>query len=282
MAYPPVVDRDERHVQLGRLAILALGVVAAGGMSAGCGGETDRFAGGRSASAEISAPAARIPPGRSLVCKLPGGAEKLPTSARHGLIDHLLQYPEVRFATPKQRARARTILAQLVASSERGRWSDMRDARRGGYDTRTAPRRAGDESLRYFHAERPQEPRGRSIFDFTRPKALIYANAPGRPLVLVGAMWSTRDGERGPTPAGRDPPLAFTRRLQARQAPWPQASCERQVPTRRAADPREQRDASRLVHGRLAERVRDPRPGARAVRRGPASGSPLPETLSAS
>ena len=47
-----------------------------------------------------------------------------------------------------------------------------------------------------------QEPRGGSIFDFTRPKALIYANAPGRPLVLVGAMWSTRDGELGATPAG--------------------------------------------------------------------------------
>ena len=56
--------------------------------------------------------------------------------------------------------------------------------------------------MRYFHAERRQRPRGRSIFDFARPKALIYANAPGRPLVLVGAMWSTRDGELGPTPAG--------------------------------------------------------------------------------
>jgi hypothetical protein len=54
----------------------------------------------------------------------------------------------------------------------------------------------------FFHAERHEEPRGPSIFDFTRPKALIYANAPGRPLVLVGAMWSTRDGEVGPTPAG--------------------------------------------------------------------------------
>ncbi len=54
----------------------------------------------------------------------------------------------------------------------------------------------------FFHAERHEEPRKESIFDFTRPKALIYANAPGRPLVLVGAMWSTRDGEVGPTPAG--------------------------------------------------------------------------------
>ena len=69
----------------------------------------------------------------------------------------------------------------------------------------------------FFHAERHEEPRGRSIFDFTRPKALIYANAPGRPLVLVGAMWSTRDGEVGPTPAGADPALALARRLQGGQ-----------------------------------------------------------------
>ncbi len=142
------------------------------------------------------------PPGGSLLCKPPSGAEKLPATSRHGLIDHLLQYPAVALATPKQRARARAILGRLVASSEKGRWSDVRAARRAGYDTRTAPRRVGDDSVRYFHAERPQEPRRRSIFDFTRPKALIYANAPGRPLVLVGAMWSTRDGERGPTPAG--------------------------------------------------------------------------------
>ena len=54
----------------------------------------------------------------------------------------------------------------------------------------------------YFHAERPQEPRGRVLLDPRRPKALIYANAPGRPLALVGAMWSTRDGERGPNPGG--------------------------------------------------------------------------------
>jgi hypothetical protein len=42
----------------------------------------------------------------------------------------------------------------------------------------------------------------RVILNPRRPKALIYANAPGRPLALVGAMWSTRRGERGPNPAG--------------------------------------------------------------------------------
>ena len=67
---------------------------------------------------------------------------------------------------------------------------------------RTRPRRAGDRAVYFFHAERDQERRRGSIFDAARPKALIYANAPGRPLILVGAMWSTRDGELGPTPAG--------------------------------------------------------------------------------
>ena len=94
------------------------------------------------------------------------------------------------------------MLAELVAASTRESWSDVRAAARAGYDTRSRPRRRDDRRVFFFHAERPQEPRGTSIFDFTRPKALIYANAPARPLVLVGAMWSTRDGELGATPAG--------------------------------------------------------------------------------
>ncbi len=94
------------------------------------------------------------------------------------------------------------MLTRLEAAAEGGDWRDLRSARRAGYDTRARPRKSGDRRVFFFHAERHQEPRGRSIFDFTRPKALIYANAPGRPLVLVGAMWSTRDGELGPNPAG--------------------------------------------------------------------------------
>jgi hypothetical protein len=151
----------------------------------------------------LGAPAAASdPPRPALLCKLPAETEKLPATARRGLIQHLLQYPVVRLATPQQRLRARRILARLVAAAEQGRWRDLPAARRAGFDTRTAKRRPGDRSVHYFHAERPQEPQGRSIFNFTRPKALIYANAPGRPLVLVGAMWSTRDGKLGPTPAG--------------------------------------------------------------------------------
>jgi hypothetical protein len=94
------------------------------------------------------------------------------------------------------------VLSRLAAAAERGNWRDVRAAARAGYDTRTRPRKSSDRRVFFFHAERNEEPRGGSIFDFRRPKALIYANAPGRPLVLVGAMWSTRDGELGPTPAG--------------------------------------------------------------------------------
>lgn len=141
-------------------------------------------------------------PPPALVCKLPPRAKKLPATARHGLVQHLRQYPVLALATPRQRARAREIQAQLLAAAARGRWRDLSAVVRAGYDTRTAPRKRGDPSVHYFHAERDQEPRTRGILDPRRPKALIYANAPGRPLVLVGAMWSTRRGERGPTPAG--------------------------------------------------------------------------------
>jgi hypothetical protein len=56
--------------------------------------------------------------------------------------------------------------------------------------------------VHYFHAERAARKGHGAVLDPGRPKALIFANAPGRPLVLVGAMWSTRDGEIGLTPGG--------------------------------------------------------------------------------
>ena len=140
----------------------------------------------------------------ALVCKLPRDSTgTLSATARHGIVGHLAQYPTLALATPRQRARARLVLTRLVDAAKRGNWRDVDAARRAGYDTDTTRRRAkGDRTIFFFHAERHEEPRGRTIFDFARPKALIYANAPGRPLVLVGAMWSTRDGEVGPTPAG--------------------------------------------------------------------------------
>ena len=188
-----------RRVAVGR--VIALGIVTAVVVPGGSA-ESIASVSVRAIAAPLSLTAGHITPGSSLVCKLPRGTRKLPPTARRGLVQHLLQYPVVRLATAAQRARARRVLAQLVSAAERGRWANVRAAARAGYGTRTAVRRAGDRSVRYFHSERRQEPRGRVILDPSRPKALIYANAPGRPLVLVGAMWSTRDGERGPTPGG--------------------------------------------------------------------------------
>ena len=189
----------QTRCRLGAFFLLALAMPLGTG---GCGDDADLIADGQSVAVTISRSTGRIPPRRSLVCKLPPKAEKLPATRRHGLIDHLLQYPDVGLATPNERARARRVLARLVSAAEEGHWRDVRSAERAGYDMRTAPRKARDTSVHYFHAERHQEPRGPVILDPSRPKALIYANAPGQPLVLVGAMWSTRDGERGPTPAG--------------------------------------------------------------------------------
>jgi hypothetical protein len=141
-------------------------------------------------------------PPQSIVCKLPSGAKSLPPGARHGLIQHMRQYPAIDLATPNERARAVQILAQLRATATRERWRDMEAVGRAGYKVRPRPREPGDLRTHYFHAEYTKQRGGRFTLDPSRPKALIFANAPGQPLVLVGAMWSMRRGERGPTPAG--------------------------------------------------------------------------------
>jgi hypothetical protein len=141
-------------------------------------------------------------PPRPILCKLPSGTKNLPPGARRGLIKHLQQYPAVSLATARQRARAADILEQLVATARDEDWRSIDGVARAGYNTRTAVRNPGDLSIHYFHAEYEKERGGRFTLDPRRPKALIFANIPRRPLVLVGAMWSMRRGERGPTPAG--------------------------------------------------------------------------------
>lgn len=172
------------EVALRLVAAIAVVAVMAGGLSPASGGGSGQ-----------------TPPSLALLCKLPPNAKKLPASARHGLVQHLRQYPVLGLATPSEHANARRVLAQLVSAAERGNWRDLRAVAHAGYDTRARARKPGDPRVHYFHAERDQEPR-RVILDPRRPKALIFANAPGRPLALVGAIWSTRRGERGPTPAG--------------------------------------------------------------------------------
>ena len=200
-----MTSRSSFVATVGRVIVTAgaIGFVTTGS-SAGSGQQRERPEDMREPSTNLPAAVSRIQvsPRPPLVCKLRPGTKKLPASSRRGLIDHLLQYPDVPLATPRERARAERVLDELRSAAAKGRWRAVPAAERAGYDTRTRVRKPGDRSVYYFHAERAQEPRGRVLLDPRRPKALIYANAPGRQLVLVGAMWSTRDGERGPNPGG--------------------------------------------------------------------------------
>ena len=182
----------------GQMGAIALGLVAL----ANVGAAADRPVAAQPRAAATPATPKPAPPHPSLLCRLRPGEEKLSADSRHGLIGHLRQYPDPRLATPAERARAERLLAALVATAKHERWRDRPSAERAGYRVKTLARKPGDLSVHYVHAERAAVRGPRVVLDPTRPKALIYANAPGRPLVLVGAMWSTRDGEIGPTPGG--------------------------------------------------------------------------------
>ena len=144
---------------------------------------------------------AAVPPSSTLIrCTLPPGASRLPASARRGLIGHLEQYPALSLSTAGERAAARRILSAV--RREARRWTTLHSARRAGFETRVARRRAGDETAHYLHAERLRERRSGPAFDAKRPKALIFAREPGRAAVLVGVMYSVQRGEHGPSPGG--------------------------------------------------------------------------------
>ena len=146
-----------------------------------------------------TAAAARSPVAAPL-CTLPAGKARLPPETRRGLIGHLEQYPTVALATPAQRRAAAHVLAVLRAASRD--WTTLPAAQRAGFETRTARRRAGDATAHYLHAEQLRERRSGRVFDPRRPKALIFAREPGRPAILVGAMYSVQRGEHGPSPGG--------------------------------------------------------------------------------
>jgi hypothetical protein len=135
-----------------------------------------------------------------ILCTLPPGASHLPPAARRGLIGHLEQYPDVSLATAAQRAAARRIL--VLVGREARHWTTLAAAKRAGFETRTAPRKTGDVTAHYLHAEKLRERRGGPVFDPRRPKALIFARQPGEPAVLVGVMYSVQRGESGRSPGG--------------------------------------------------------------------------------
>ena len=153
---------------------------------------------GRSATSTVRATPTDARDRPTALCRLGLGRTTLPPGTLRGLIDHLRQYPAPGVASLRERGEARRILsASRVAVRA---WPTLAAATSAGYVTRTA-QTLRDGRVRYFHAERGER-RGSTLFDPSRPKALIYANVPGRPLVIVGVMFSVKRGELGPTPGG--------------------------------------------------------------------------------
>ena len=129
-----------------------------------------------------------------------GPGSKLPPGTTHGLAHRLDQYPTVSLATPRERAAARKLLADLRARTRA--WRDPKAAARQGFATRRPHRDSGELRLMWFHAEHRRWSNDGVEFDRLRPEVIIYADMPGRPLVLVGVMFALPRGKRGPTPGG--------------------------------------------------------------------------------
>jgi len=109
-----------------------------------------------------------------------------------------MQYPQVWRASARQRRAAARLIAALRVTTRT--WSNPRNAARAGFNTHTARKLEGP--VGYLHAEHRRYSADRRYLDPKRPEALIYANVPGRPLRLVGVMFSVPRGVHGPTPGG--------------------------------------------------------------------------------
>lgn len=143
---------------------------------------------------------ARAADAPAIRCTLPPARDVLPAGRKHGLIGHLRQYPMLSLATDNETTAARALLTRVRAMT--ARWSDPKRARAAGYDPRLIHRTAATPFVTYTHAEQLHERTTLGPLDPRRPKAVIYANIGGTRLVPVGAMFSAKRGEPGPTPGG--------------------------------------------------------------------------------
>jgi hypothetical protein len=139
--------------------------------------------------------------GMAMGVSLPDTGPPLAPGATHGLVQRLRQYPTLSLATPRQRAAASWLRAQVFAAASR--FASANRAEAVGFDMRRARRGPGSQRVMWFHAEnrRRHATRGAGL-DPAHPDTLIYADLPGRPLRLVGVMISMPRGLRGPTPGG--------------------------------------------------------------------------------
>lgn len=161
---------------------------------------------------------------------------KLPPEALRGPIDQLRQYPKLSLATSEQKAAAQELW-ETTRAATRG-WADPNSARASGFRVHRAPRRAGDVSPHWLHAEHHRYSNDDRFLDPERPEVIIYANTPHKPLVLIGVMYGMKPGMRGPTVGG---PITrwHTHWICARGhgrgfAPRPDGSCPRGTHGRQA------------------------------------------------
>ncbi len=126
--------------------------------------------------------------------------QKLPPGTLRGPIDRLQQYPTLSLATGEQRAAALRLL-QATRRATRA-WKVPKAAAAAGFRMDLAPRLAVDRSVRWFHSENYGYLQDEYFFDPQHVETLIYANAPGRPLVLIGVMFALRRGMHGVSPGG--------------------------------------------------------------------------------
>lgn len=124
---------------------------------------------------------------------------RLPPGALRGLAQNLHQYPTVSLASPSERTAARELLAKTRTAVRP--WSRPRSGDLAGFDI-DGRRSRTSGPIRYFHAEHRRYSHDRDYLDPQRPESLIYADAPGRPLVLVGVMFALPRGVKGRSPGG--------------------------------------------------------------------------------
>jgi hypothetical protein len=162
----------------------------------------------------------------------------LPPEALRGLAHQLHQYPDVTRATPEQRSAAERLLAGARRAARE--WRDPRSAVAAGFAAERPVRRPGDRTIGFLHAEHRGFSADRRFLDARRPETLIYANAPGRPLVLVGVMFSVPRGVLGRTPGGAitrwHSHLVCARGEERGLGPRPDGTCPRGAKLRRGSE----------------------------------------------
>lgn len=147
-----------------------------------------------------------MPPSAHAAMAMPQGVSApelgppLPGRAERGLAYRLQPYPSIFLASRRQRAAAEALWGQLRATTRR--WASPQAAAAAGFDVRRPHRAPGDRRPMWFHSENRLWHADRVYLDATRPDTLIYADLPGRPLRLVGVMYSMPRGMHGRSPGG--------------------------------------------------------------------------------